>query len=46
MEVAGTRVHMRVGHAYKVNTLKIHHIQNGGQTPRVHLMFDVRSKRK
>ena len=33
---------MRLGHAYLVDTRVMHAVHNGGDTPRVHLMFDVR----
>ena len=36
--------HMEVGMAYKVNTLLKHAIRNDGDTPRIHLMFDVTSR--
>jgi|SRR5450631_2447814 len=34
--------HLRVGCAYAVNTRKEHMIINGGDEPRIHLMFDVK----
>jgi hypothetical protein len=33
---------MRVGWAYKINVLGTHAVENGGATPRIHFMFDVR----
>jgi hypothetical protein len=36
--------HMEVGKAYRVNTEARHEVFNGGDTPRIHLMFDVRGK--
>jgi hypothetical protein len=35
--------HMEVGKAYRFNTLATHAVENGGKTPRVHLVFDVRT---
>ena len=35
---------MRVGLAYRVDTRRTHAVHNGGMTPRVHFMFDVRQK--
>lgn len=35
-------IHMAAGVAYKFNTLATHAVRNGGATPRVHLVFDVR----
>ena len=35
---------MRPGNAYLVDTRAIHAVHNGGDTPRVHFMFDVRRK--
>lgn len=32
---------MKPGHLYWVNPLEMHSIVNGGDTPRVHLIFDV-----
>ena len=34
-------VHFQVGHAYTFNTLKRHAFGNAGETPRVHLIFEV-----
>lgn len=33
-----------VGRAYKINTEAMHCIYNGGETPRIHLMFDVKEE--
>jgi hypothetical protein len=33
--------HMEVGKAYRFNTLVTHAVVNGGETDRVHLVFDV-----
>lgn len=35
-------MHMQAGRAYTFDTLKTHAVRNGGTTPRVHLVFDVR----
>lgn len=40
----GRRWNMKAGIAYKVNTEKRHAIWNGGDTPRIHLMWDVKEK--
>jgi hypothetical protein len=42
--VGGERHHLAFGRAYLVNTEALHEVVNDGQTPRVHLMFDVRSR--
>ena len=34
--------HMEVGQAYLINTLLEHSVFNNGETPRIHLMFDIR----
>jgi hypothetical protein len=39
--VAGSGHVMRVGQAYMVNVLVEHSVTNDGETPRIHLMFDV-----
>lgn len=39
--VDGAAHQMRVGSAYRVNTLARHGVRNDGATPRIHLMFDV-----
>ena len=39
--VNGVDHHMKIGCAYKVNTLDRHGISNRGTTPRIHFMFDV-----
>ena len=38
----GKPIVMTPGLAYRVNTRALHAIENGGTTPRVHFMFDVR----
>jgi len=38
----GEPFHMQAGKAYFVNTLAKHEIRNDGDTPRIHLMFDVK----
>jgi len=40
--VDGQSHHMEVGKAYRVNTLAEHSVINDGDSPRVHLMWDVR----
>lgn len=40
--VGGVRHHLEVGKAYGVNTEALHSVTNEGETPRVHLMWDVR----
>lgn len=42
--VGGRPHHLDVGMAYRVNTLAEHSVANDGQTPRVHFMFDVRTR--
>jgi hypothetical protein len=42
--VGGHHHHLDVGHAYKVNTEVEHAVENGGDTPRIHFMFDVGRK--
>lgn len=37
------KFHMEVGKAYLINTLAKHEIRNDGDTPRIHLMFDVKA---
>jgi hypothetical protein len=39
--VGGRAHHLRAGRAYLVNTEAPHSVRNDGETPRVHLMFDV-----
>lgn len=39
--VGGVAHHMKIGSAYRVNTLAEHSVTNDGQTPRIHFMFDV-----
>ena len=34
--------HLEPGYAYKVDMTKEHAVTNGGETPRIHFMFDVR----
>jgi hypothetical protein len=34
--------HMNVGNCYRINTEAMHELYNGGDCPRIHLMFDVR----
>jgi hypothetical protein len=41
-KMGGKRINMKVGQAYQVNTREEHALTNGGLTPRVHFMFDVR----
>lgn len=41
--VAGERFALEVGKAYRVNTEAEHSVENDGDTPRIHFMFDVRS---
>jgi hypothetical protein len=42
MFISGDAVHrMAVGFAYEVNTRERHAVWNAGETPRVHLMFDL-----
>lgn len=38
----GKDINLKVGSAYKLNTEETHSIRNGGKTPRIHFMFDVR----
>ncbi len=38
----GETIHMKPGYLYWVNPLAEHAIINGGDTPRVHLIFDIR----
>lgn len=40
--VGGDAHHLEPGHAYKVNTLAVHSVENDGTMPRTHFMFDVR----
>jgi aspartyl/asparaginyl beta-hydroxylase (cupin superfamily) len=40
--VDGKPIHMEIGRAYEVDTLAIHSVENGGDCPRIHFMFDVR----
>lgn len=40
--VGGVSHHLEPGKAYLVNTEAEHAVDNGGPTPRVHFMFDVR----
>lgn len=42
MCVEGIDFHMEVGKAYRVDTRREHSVRNGGTTPRIHFMFDVR----
>ena len=42
--VNGIPYNLKVGGAYKVNTLAEHAVKNNGPTPRIHLMFDIRNK--
>ena len=35
---------MVVGTAYRFNTMVEHAVSNGGKTPRIHLVFEVRRK--
>lgn len=35
-------LHMEVGKAYRFNTRAMHAVHNDGDTPRVHLVFDVK----
>ena len=42
MILAGREEHFEVGGAYLVDTRVEHSIRNGGKTPRIHFMFDVR----
>lgn len=42
--ISGERHHMYVGAAFKVNTEALHSVTNDGDTPRIHLMFDVRHR--
>ena len=37
----GETFHMKVGKAYRVNTLAEHEVRNDGLTPRIHFIFDV-----
>lgn len=37
-------IHMLVGKAYRFNTRALHAVYNGGKTPRVHLVFDVKRR--
>jgi Aspartyl/Asparaginyl beta-hydroxylase len=42
MFISGDRVQrMAVGFAYEINTRERHAVWNAGETPRVHLMFDL-----
>lgn len=42
MFISGDIVHrLAVGMAYEINTRERHAVWNAGQTPRVHLMFDL-----
>lgn len=40
--VEGKKFFMKVGKAYRINTMREHAAGNDGATPRVHFMFDVR----
>ena len=42
--VGGQHHHLDVGHAYKVNTEAEHSVDNRGETPRIHFMFDIGRK--
>jgi len=42
MRIDGEAHHMAVGFAYLVDTTRVHSVENFGDTPRVHYMFDVR----
>ncbi len=35
--------HMEVGNCYRINTEATHALRNDGETPRIHLMFDIRN---
>jgi quercetin dioxygenase-like cupin family protein len=37
-------MHMEAGTAYRVNTRERHAVRNDGETPRVHLVFDVKRR--
>ena len=41
--VGGEHHHMNVGSAYLVNTTVEHAVRNDGDTPRIHLMWDILS---
>lgn len=45
MVLVGVPHHLEVGSAYLVNVQALHSVRNPGHTPRIHLMFDVRSNR-
>ena len=34
--------HLDVGNCYRINTEATHALANNGETPRIHLMFDIR----
>lgn len=38
----GEAHYLKPGFAYRINTQAEHAVMNGGETPRIHLMFDVR----
>lgn len=42
MTIADKEYHLAAGKAYAINTRISHAIANRGDTPRIHLMFDVR----
>lgn len=42
MCVEGVDYRMDVGVAYRFDTRREHAVRNGGDTPRIHFMFDVR----
>jgi len=42
MRIDGGVHHMAVGYAYLVDTTREHAVENFGDAPRVHYMFDVR----
>lgn len=41
--VSGVDFHLVPGNAYRVNTEEEHSVENNGDTPRIHFMFDVGS---
>jgi hypothetical protein len=40
-EIAGVRRHLEVGHAYEVNNVKPHGVENPTDVDRIHLIFEV-----
>ncbi len=41
MTVNGQTKHLQKGHAYEVNNIVPHSVENNGKTDRIHLVFEV-----